>query len=36
MIGPQEVAHGASKAYWDDHGTRIYESGGYMVYRVSG
>jgi hypothetical protein len=35
MIGPQEVAHGASKAYWDDHGTRIYESGGYTLYRVS-
>jgi hypothetical protein len=36
MIGPQELAHGANKAYWDDHGTRIYESGGYTVYRVSG
>ena len=35
MIGPQEIAHGASKAYWDDHGTRVYESGGYTVYRTS-
>jgi hypothetical protein len=35
MIGPQEIAHGASKAYWDDHGIRIYERGGYTVYRTS-
>jgi hypothetical protein len=35
MIGPQETAHGASKAYWDEHGTRVYESGGYTVYRTS-
>ena len=35
MIGPQEIAHGASKAYWDEHGTRIYERGGYTVYRTS-
>lgn len=35
MIGPQEVAHGASKAYWDEHSTRIYERGGYTVYRTS-
>jgi hypothetical protein len=35
MIGPQEIGHGASKAYWDEHGTRVYESGGYTVYRTS-
>ena len=35
MIGPQEIAHGASRAYWDEHGTRVYDSGGYTVYRLS-
>jgi uncharacterized membrane protein len=35
MIGPQEIGHGASKAYWDEHGTRVYERGGYTVYRTS-
>lgn len=34
MIGPQEVSRGASRAYWDEHGTRIYDRGGYAVYRV--
>jgi hypothetical protein len=34
MIGPQETAKGASRAYWDERGTRIYESGGYTVYRT--
>jgi hypothetical protein len=35
MIGPQEIGHGASKAYWDEHGARVYERGGYTVYRTS-
>ena len=34
MIGPQEIAIGASPAYWDDHGTKVYERDGYAVYRV--
>jgi hypothetical protein len=36
MIGPQEISRGASRAYWDDHGIRLYERGGYSVYRTSG
>ncbi|MDQ2944204.1 MAG: hypothetical protein M3R21_11125, partial [Candidatus Dormibacteraeota bacterium] len=35
MIGPQELPLGASRAYWDEHGTLVYDSGGYAVYRVS-
>jgi hypothetical protein len=35
MIGPQEIPRGASRAYWDTHGTLVYDSGGYAVYRVS-
>ena len=36
MIGPQEISRGASRAYWDDHGIRLYERGGYSVYRATG
>jgi hypothetical protein len=35
MIGPQEISHGASRAYWDEHGMRIYERGAYTVYRTN-
>ena len=34
MIGPQEIPRGASRAYWDQHGTLVYDSGGYAVYKV--
>jgi hypothetical protein len=34
MIGPQEIAIGASPAYWDDHGTKVYDRDGYTIYRV--
>ena len=34
MIGPQEVPRGASRAYWDEHGTLLYDDGEYAVYRV--
>ncbi|HKW70669.1 MAG TPA: hypothetical protein VJP81_08825 [Candidatus Dormibacteraeota bacterium] len=34
MIGPQEVPRGASRAYWDGHGTLVYDDGQYAVYRV--
>jgi hypothetical protein len=34
MIGPQEVPRGASRAYWDEHGTLVYDDFGYAVYRV--
>jgi hypothetical protein len=36
MLGPQEISRGASRAYWDDHGIRLYERGAYTVYRTSG
>jgi hypothetical protein len=36
MIGPQELPRGASRAYWDAHGTLVYDQGGYSVYQVSG
>ena len=36
MIGPQEIPFGASRAYWDEHGTKVYDDGEYAVYRVSG
>ena len=36
MIGPQEVPRGASRAYWDQHGTLVYDNEGYAVYRVDG
>ena len=35
MIGPQEVNDGASRAYWDEHGTLVYDDGEYAVYRTS-
>jgi hypothetical protein len=34
MIGPQEIPRGASRAYWDQHGTLVYDNGEYAVYRV--
>ncbi len=34
MIGPQELARGASRAYWDEHGTLVYNNAGYAVYKV--
>jgi uncharacterized membrane protein len=34
MIGPQEVPRGASRAYWDEHGTLVYDDGQYAVYRL--
>ncbi|TMF36787.1 MAG: hypothetical protein E6I27_12070 [Chloroflexi bacterium] len=34
MIGPQEIPRGASRAYWDVHGTKVYDDGEYAVYRV--
>jgi hypothetical protein len=36
MIGPQEIPRGASRAFWDQHGALVYNSGEYAVYRVSG
>ena len=35
MIGPQELSRGASLAFWDEHGTKVYENGEYTVYRVT-
>ena len=35
MIGPQELSLGASRAYWDVHGSLLYDDGEYTVYRVS-
>ena len=35
MIGPQEIPRGASRSYWDQHGTRVYDDGEYTVYRVN-
>lgn len=35
MIGPQELEIGASRAYWDEHGTLVYNQMGYAVYRVN-
>ncbi|HSS60751.1 MAG TPA: hypothetical protein VLK30_04760 [Candidatus Limnocylindrales bacterium] len=34
MIGPQEIPRGASRSYWDSHGTLVYDDGEYAVYRV--
>ena len=34
MIGPQEIPRGASRAYWDLHGTLVYDNGEYAVYQV--
>ncbi|HKC19256.1 MAG TPA: hypothetical protein VKE27_06440 [Candidatus Dormibacteraeota bacterium] len=36
MIGPQEIPRGASRSYWDAHGTLVYDDGEYAVYRVGG
>lgn len=35
MIGPQELPRGASRTYWEQHGTIVYDDGEYTVYRVS-
>jgi hypothetical protein len=35
MIGPQELPRGASRPYWDTHGTLVFDNGEYTVYRVS-
>ncbi len=35
MIGPQEIPRGGSRAYWDEHGTLVYDDGGYAVYRIN-
>ena len=35
MIGPQEIPLGASRAYWDEHGVKVYDDGVYTVYRVN-
>jgi hypothetical protein len=34
MIGPQEIPRGASRAYWDEHATQVYDDGEYTVYRI--
>ena len=34
MIGPQELPLGASRSYWDGHGTLVYDDGQYAIYRV--
>jgi hypothetical protein len=34
MIGPQEIPRGGSRAYWDEHGTLVYDKDGYAVYQV--
>lgn len=34
VIGPAELAQGASTAYWQAHGTSVFRDGGYTVYRV--
>lgn len=34
MIGPQEIPRGASRAYWDEHGTLVFDNGEYAVYRT--
>jgi hypothetical protein len=36
LIGPQEIAVGASRSYWDQHGSLVYNNGEYAVYRVTG
>jgi hypothetical protein len=35
MIGPQELPRGASRTYWQQHGTVVYDEGLYTVYRVT-
>jgi hypothetical protein len=34
MIGPQELPEGGNRAYWQQHGTLVYDDGEYAVYRV--
>lgn len=34
VIGPQELADGANAPYWTAHGTPVYASGPYTIYRV--
>jgi len=34
MIGPQEIPHGASRAFWDEHGKLVYDKDGYAVYQT--
>jgi hypothetical protein len=34
MIGPQEIPRGGNRAFWDEHGTRVYDDGEYTVYRI--
>jgi uncharacterized membrane protein len=34
MIGPQEIAIGGSRAYWDAHGKVVYDDGEYVIYRL--
>ncbi len=34
MIGPQEIAIGASPTFWNANGTKVYDRDGYAVYRV--
>lgn len=35
MIGPQEIPRGASRAYWEQHGTLLYDNGEYAVYSTA-
>jgi hypothetical protein len=35
MIGPQEVPRGASRAFWDQNATLVYDDGEYAVYRIN-
>jgi hypothetical protein len=34
MIGPQEIPRGGSRAFWDEHATKVYDDGEYAVYRI--
>jgi len=34
VIGPQELALGASPEYWAAHGRVVYQAGGYTIYKV--
>ncbi len=36
VVGPQEMALGATDAYWAAHATRVYSSAGYTIYRLAG
>jgi hypothetical protein len=35
MVGPQEIPRGGNRAFWDEHGTLVYDQEGYAVYRVA-